>query len=218
MSYYGNTGIINVSAKGAAETDFVSATFSVSVTTQGENGPAAKEKGRKAINAILEVISKNAKAAGIDSQRLKTTFVVSTDRDNYGKFVGYKAVYTNKFTCKNVRAATELHDELTSIHGVAADTPVFNIDDNEQVQEKAFADAVKKAQSKFENQCKCLGLDKNDFYVLSWSMQSEEPRGKTLGLIEDSEKRTIGIEPGKATLETSVSFCYTRRSQVANAG
>jgi uncharacterized protein YggE len=217
MAYYGNE-VINVVAKGAAETDFLSATFSVTVTTQGENGPAAKAKAKEAIDGIKDVISKYAKSAGIDTQRLKTTFVVDVDRDNYGKFVGYKAVYTNKFTCKDVRAATEVHDALTSLKGVAAATPIFNVDDSPAIHAKAFADAVEKAKIKFESHCTALGIDAKDFYVLSWSPQSEEPRGKTLGLIENPESKTIGIEPGKASLDMTVTFCYTRRAQVAQAG
>lgn len=212
MSYYGDR-VISVNVKGAAETEFISATFKASVTMQGRTGPAAKEKAIPIIENIKKTILSHADKAVIDTTRLKTTFAVDVARDRQtGQSIGYEAVYTITFTGKNVVAAPAVHDALTSIEGVQAPTPIYNVNDASAVHAVAFADAVAKAKVKFNDQCAALGLTASDFFVTSWNIQHEEPRGKTLGFTEGAGPKPVGLEPGKASLDMQVSFAYAPKS------
>jgi len=212
MSYYGN-GVIAITGKGCAETEFTSATYKVNVTTLGKTGPQAKEKALPIIEAIRKTILANADKAAIDTTRLKTTFSVDIETSrNTGEFVGYRASYSATFTGKNVVAALAMHDALTSIEGVQAPTPIYNVDDSLEIQNRAFKDAVEKAKSKFEGQCFGLGLRPNDFDVQSWSIQEEQPRGKTLSFNSDAGRpQAVGLEPGKATLDLTVTLVYVAK-------
>ncbi len=214
--YYGDS-TISVNVKGSTETEFTSATFNASVTGYGKTGPEAKEKVFPVIEKLKKTILSHAEPAGIDTTRLKTTFDVLVDNDRAtGAFVGYKAVYTIKFTGKNVTAAPAVHDALTSIESVQAQTPVYNLDDSAEVHGRAFNDAAAKAKTKFIYQCKALNLDPNHYVVKSWSIIDEEPRGKTLSFSEGAAAKPIGLEPGKASLDIRVTINYASDKPKAN--
>jgi uncharacterized protein YggE len=211
MTYYGN-GVIDVNVKGSAETTFTSATFKASVTKQGPTGPAAKELAIPVMESIKKAILSHADKAAIDTTRLKTTFAVDVARDRHsGQPIGYEAVYTITFTGKNVVAAPAVHDALTSIEGVQAPTPIYNVNDDSTVHALAFADAVNKAKSKFRDQCEALGMNAEDFVVLSWNIRDEEPRGKMLSFTEGATAKPVGLEPGKASLDMQVTFAFCRK-------
>ncbi len=215
--YYGEE-VIQVHARGSAETKFVSATFNAVVVTPGKTGPEAKEKARPIIDQILAAIRKNADDGGIDLSRLQTTFGVAIKRNrNTGDFDGYECTYTIKFTGKNVAAAPAVHDALTSIGSVQADTPKYNLNESADVHARAFQDAVTKAKAKFEGQCKALGHTVDDYGVKSWTIQDEEHRGKTLSYNVDGAKPTpVGLEPGKAMLDLKVTFAFALKKPAAN--
>jgi uncharacterized protein YggE len=214
MGYYGDSDVIAVGAKGTCETEFTSATYRATVTTSAKTGPEAKEKARPIIEKIRQVVLAHADKAGIDTQRLKTQFSVDVEKNrNTGDFVGYQANYSASFTGKSVKAAPEVHDALTSIEGVQAPTPVYNVNEAQEVQAKAFADAVGKAQAKFAGQCVALGYSPDDYEVHSWSIQEEQPRGKTLSFSVNAADhvKPVGLEPGKASLDVTANLAYVRR-------
>ena len=212
MSYYGNQEIISVTAKGSSETEFASATFKANVVTEGKTGPEAKERAFPIIEKIKKTIVGHAESAKIDTQRLKTTFSVEIDTHRTtGAFIGYKAVYSITFTGTNVAAAPAVHDALTSIEHVQSPTPIYNLNDSAGVNAASFANAVQKANLKFGDQCKALGLPFDDFYVQSWSIQEERPAGKTLSFTEGPTAKPIGMEPGKASFDMTVNFAYARK-------
>lgn len=212
MSYYGESTIA-INTKGSAETEFVSATFKASVTTQAKTGPAAKEKAAPIIEMIKKSILLYATTAKLDTERMKTTFSVDVDTHrSTGDFIGYMAIYTITFTGKNVAMAPAVHDALTSIEGVQAPTPVYNLNDSAEVHARAFKVAADQAKVKFDNQCAALGLDPSFYEVKSWSIQEEEPRGKFLTFTEGATPKAVGLEPGKASLDMRVSFAYTRKA------
>jgi uncharacterized protein YggE len=211
MSYYSNE-IVSVTSKGSAEADFVSASFKASVTTQGKTGLEAKEKAIPTIEALLKTIRAHAVEAGIDTNRLKTTFAVDVDTNqSTGRFIGYKAMYTISFTGTIVAAAPILHDALTSIEYVEAHTPIYNLDDSSDIHARAFADAVRKNTVKFGDQCKALGLDAKSFYPISWTVTADEHHGKTLSFT-DATAKPIGLETGKGSIDIRVTIAYSRKS------
>ncbi len=217
--YYGdNIDTIQVHTRGSVETEFISATFTAAVITPGKSGPEAKEKARPIIDQILTSIRKNAVEGGIDLSRLQTTFRVSVHHNrNTGEFDGYEATYTIKFTGKNVAAAPAIHDALTSIVSVQADTPKYNLNDSADIHARAFQDASDKAKVKFNLQCKALGHNPADYGIRSWSIQDEEPRGKTLSInVDGSAPKPVGLEPGKAQLDIKVTFIYGLKPPTAN--
>lgn len=209
MSYYAGTEVVAVLVKGSTETEFTSASFRALVTTYGPTGPVAKEKALPAIDAIKQAIIAHAEKVGIDLDRLKTSFAVDIHHERAtGNFAGYKALYAINFTGRNVVEALKLHDALTSLEGVEAPTPVFNLNDSAEVHARAFTDAVEKAKIKFNNQCKAIGMDPSFFRIASWSIQEEEPRGKMLSFTEGATAKPVGLEPGKAVLDMRVTFAF----------
>lgn len=218
MSYYG-TDVISVQTRGTAESAFVSATFTASVTQYGATGPAAKMKAEPIIEQLKQAILAHAEDGGIDTSRLKTTFAVDIHRNREQEFAGYKATYTIEFTGKNVVNAPAVHDALTSIEGVASPTPVYNLADSPAEHARAFKEAVEKAKVKFEGQCAALGLDARSYSVQTYTIREETPRGKGLSFTEAAgavaaggKVKPIGLEPGKALLELHVEFAYKKVS------
>ncbi len=212
MPYLG-TNVINITAKGTAASAFTSATFKASVTTTGNTGPAAKELAIPRIEAIKGVIAKLAAEAGIETDRLSTSFAVDVnrERDSSGHYVfkGYRAVYTISFKAVRVEQATTVHDALTSIEGVEAVSPVFNLDNSPIVEAEAFQKAVDLARLKFGNQCKALGKLPEEYEVTAWSVEEDQPQGKMLSLGGGAGPSAIEIEPGKALLEVTVAMSFT---------
>lgn len=210
MAYYNNgDNVVLTLAKGSTETEFTSATFKAMVTTYGTTGPMAKEKALPCIEAIKRAIVSYGETVGIDMDRLKTSFSVDIHHArNTGEFAGYKANYTITFTGRNVVEALKLHDALTSIEGVEAPTPIFNLNDSADVHARAFADAVAKARIKFQSQCAALDIDPNMYETTSWSIQEEEPRGKMLSFSEGAQAKPVGLEPGKAVFDMKVTFVH----------
>lgn len=215
MGYYNTTeGQIIVNTKGTAETRFTRASFSASITRTGKTGPEAKEAARPIIEALKEAIVASAEGAGIDLDRMSTTFAVAPhlEYDNGRQvFKGYQATYTIAFTCSNVVAALQVHDRLTSIEHVVSPTPVFQMDNQGEVAASAFKDAYEKALAKFEGQCAAVGERAKDWRLSSWSIEDEEPRGKVLSFKEGAGKASaVGGEPGKAQFDVNVRFLFTR--------
>jgi uncharacterized protein YggE len=202
MGYYG-TETIDVHTQGSAETDWLSATYSASVVCSGKTGPEAKTKLAPITEKILEAVRSKADAAGIDLGRLQTTLNVSIRNNRQtGEFEGYNATYTIKFNGKSVAAAPEVHDALTSIESVMADTPKYNLNETNEAHGQAFKEAYDKAKLKFETQCKATGLDSTEWGLKSWDIQDEEHRGKTLGYNTDGNApKAIGLKPGRALIE-----------------
>jgi|SRR5271166_2239282 len=218
MSYLPNQNAIHITCKGTTETTFTGASFRASVTTYGKTGPAAKEEANKTIANIRGVVFKHAKLADVDTERLRTSFGVDVHRPIHGaKPEGYKATYTIAFTARNVLKAIALHDDLTSIEGVEALTPIFRTDESPEVQARAFKDAVGKAEKKFFDQCVALKLGASNYHAQAWGTDEDRDRerggGKTLSIANSSDDKAISVEPGKATYEVTVTVAYVRKSE-----
>lgn len=203
---YGNDDTIHITTKGSIETKFISVSFRASVTTTAKTGPDAKADAKQRIEAIKNVIGSFSDRAGIETDRLRTSFAVDVWKDNNYNFKGYKAVYTIAFNARNVSEATALHDALTSISGVESPTPVFNVDDSPETEAKVFEDAADKAKAKFKRQCDALGFDEEQFKVVRWSFIPDHRGGGGKFLSLTTEKESIEVSPGRALLESSYTF------------
>lgn len=208
-----NQSKISVTSKGSAESTFTSVEYKASIVVEGPTGPAAKEKARPIMDHLQGVLGAYGEAAGLDLARLKTTFDVEATyvngSDGARRFNGYRATYTATFVGSNVAKAMAFHDAITSIEGVQSPSPNFRMDNLDGVSQRAFQNAAKRAQEKFEGQCAALGLDPKSYAIDSWSLYDEEPRGKTL-TFKDVKAEAVGLEPGKAILDVRVTLSFTR--------
>lgn len=215
MGYYnGNANQITINTRGTAESRFTRASFTASISRTGPSGPAAKEAARPIIDALKAAIVAAGEGAGIDLERMSTTFAVApyTEYEN-GRQVprGYQATYTIAFSCVNMVEALRVHDQITSIEGVVSPTPVFHMDNQGEVADAAFKDAYEKAVKKLEGQCEAVGEVPSDWRLSSWVIEDEEPRGKMLSFKEGAGKASAaGGEPGKALFDVNVRFLYER--------
>lgn len=213
MGYLEGKDIVSVIGRATIETEFVSATFSVIVKQRESDGPSAKSKAAPIIEKILHTIREHGRIAEVDTSVIQTTLKTRTVHDRQTDAPnGYECIYTIKFTAKAVDKATVLHDALTSIAGADADTPVFNLSNTEDIERRAFAEAVRDARTRFESQCQALGVDPKDYIVTSWKPDDrQEHHGKTLGLARDDEgARPIGLSPGRALYELQVTVWFSR--------
>jgi uncharacterized protein YggE len=215
--YYSGQSTIEIKTKGSADAAFKSARFEAKITTIDKTGPAAKAKAKDRIAAIWHVIQSFAYKADIDTDRLRTTFAVDSHKEHDRttgdmKFMGYRATYTISFTGRNVLEAIGVHDALTSIEGVESPSPIFEIDESPEVHARAFAAAFKAAGIKFGMQLDATGLGavKNEFVLRTWGIDEEQSRGKMLSVGNGPAAESVGIEPGKATLEMNVTFVFER--------
>lgn len=218
MGYYDSDFAgTSISAKGTAETEFTSATYKATVTTTGKTGPEAKKKALPIMESVREVISRFAGQAKLDVARIKTTFPITMDTHRQtGEFVGYRATWTVHFTGRSVSEAPAVHDALTSLEGVMAETPTYKVNDSAEVHAAAFHDGVVKAREKFKGQCAALNVNPNDFYVRSWQIQEEQQHGKTLSFANaatDALIKAAGLEPGKATMDLTVTVTFVPKTE-----
>ena len=211
-----NNESITINAKGSAESRFTRASFYVSAVCQGDTGPQAKERVQPLMKAIQGVLAEQGEKAAIDLSRVKTTFSVApheTYQGNNRVMNGYAATYTLAFSCSNILEALAVHDQLTNIPGIRAETPVFHMDNEGRVAAEAFKDAYEKAQDKFEAQCSAVGSSHQYWRLVSWSIQDEEPRGKMLSFKATNGTATAGAEPGKAMFDVGVRFTYALKTR-----
>lgn len=213
------SNVIQVEVTGSTETAFTSASFRAHVTTFGDTGPEAKEKAKSTVESIKAVIARFAERAGIETDRVKTTFDVDVNKvydRNTGvqTFNGYRAVYTAAFSAKNVAEATAVHDALTSIAGVEAPTPVFHADNSPEVFRRAFQDAATKAQTRFNDQCDVLKLRASNFECVNWVIpRNHGGGGKVMALAGSAnggDDGPIEVEPGRAVLDVTVTFYFQK--------
>jgi len=209
--------LIPITGHGTARATFTAVQYSAAVNTTGKTGPKAKEAAKPIIAKIRAVIDAGAEEAGLDKQiktSLRITKAVRYDevkRQNVHD--GYQANYTVAFVGKNVAAATKLHDQLTSIEGVEAETPVFLVDSSMELEAEAFRLAVKDATDRFENQCLAFGLKTDSFRLVGWnSGEDHGHRGKVMALAASAggSGQPVDLEPGKADKSVTVTLQYLR--------
>lgn len=214
MSIYGKD-CVSITVRGTAASVFTKATFQVKVVTNAETGPGAKTLAQPTIEAFKAAVVDMADAAKVDLNRMQASFDVALlkkYRDNLEIPSGYQATYACSFAANNVVAAVELHDRLTSIPGVQAESPQFLVDSENEVAAAAFKDAYSRAHSQFLNQCGIMGVDSAMWYMSSWSVQDRVPRGKGLRFDESLTKpKAVGVEPGDAFLDLQVTFIWCLR-------
>jgi uncharacterized protein YggE len=212
MPHIYDESTIRITASGRTDTRFLSATFKAEVHAVATTGPDAKKLAKDRIDAILGVVSEFGERAGIDQERLKTSFSVDVAKEYDGnraqKFVGYAATYSITFSASKVEETTALHDALTSIPGVESSSPVFRADNSPAVHNAAFKAAAKAAQVMFEGQCEALGLTASSYRVRTWAVEEAQHHGKTMTLSGGPKASAVGLEPGKAVFKMNVTFVY----------
>lgn len=205
---------VSITVRGTAASVFTKATFQVKIVTSAETGPQAKGLAQPTIEAFKAAVVGMADAARVDLSRMQASFdvaLVKKYHDNMEIAAGYQAIYVCSFAADNVAAAVELHDRLTSIPGVQAESPQFLVDSEHEVAAVAFKDAYSRAHSQFLNQCGIMGVDSKMWRMSSWHVQDRVQRGKGLRFDESlSKPKAVGLQPGDALLDIQVTFTWHR--------
>ena len=201
---------IRVKGTGSAQTTFEKATFRVGVLTRAEFGPKAKELAKGTMAEVLAAI--DSFGDSIDRAGLKTQFEVkpySTHNGNHYSHMGYEAKWTCEFAVLDIEKATLVHDALTSIKGVAADTPVFIVDKSE-AEKIAFQLAVDDAKARFAAQAKAIGHPMQAYRIETWGIEDDRRHhgGGKLMALESDDNDGVKLVAGKAVLTTNVVLVY----------
>lgn len=207
---------VHVEATGTAVDSYDSATFEVKIRKVAETGPAAKEKTRE-VSALLHRAIAELKADGVklDDRSIRVRFDVQKSTRWNGHehvFEGYAAIYVLQLTLTEVNAdLAKVHDKLTSIVGAEVDSPVFDMRDEKRhaLQAKAFEAAADLAKNRFKSQARILGLNPEQFDIVSWAVRYAKPpvsfKGGALDE-EDDEHLQLSAGLAKVTVTLTASF------------
>lgn len=218
---YTNPNQLTITTTGSALAAFTHASFKVAVQAIKATGPEAKDDCKATIAAILKVVTDMAAEGGIKADQLKTSFDVAPHLVHDGRtqvHQGYEATYTLRFQATNVDKATAIHDALTSIPFVKAESPKFHID-SEEARAAAFQDAWEGAKKWLKVQTAIVGHDDESWKLSSWGVQESGEGGggpKSLSA-SSSNGGPVVIEPGKAQLDMTVHFLFERGQYLRKA-
>lgn len=221
--------LTSVSALGVALADYDTAIFSITVEGRGEDGPAAKEDARPAIDA-LNACLKDLESAGVSVNREELTADYSVgveqeyDHDaRRNKSIGYLASYTLSFRSESVDRASEVFDKLSSIEGCQVASPDFRVKDIQGLQKAAFTDAWAKVQKRFSDECEALGLKRGDYALATYQTRYDEsesagPRPmRAMAAMASAESvggggpPPVDIKAGKSTVKVTLTASFASK-------
>jgi len=164
-----------VAAYGLAEAPYTIANFSLSLHAKGKTVPVAKERLKEQIEGLNNSIEELKKKLNLKfvKHSLHTASSVQEDYEykaNKHEHVGYIVNYNLSFQIDDLDKVNEVFDALTSLDKVRVGNPTFGLkpSQRERLGKKALKDASTKAAERFATECEVLGLNPNDFEIVSW--------------------------------------------------
>lgn len=214
-----------VSAVGRHETAFKSVQFRLTTESVGPDTADARAQADAVIAKVIEAVQKlNADGAGIDLPGLVCTYAQNphhvynhNTRQNVPN--GYRVIGTIRCSTDRIDAVTAIQDALSKIDGASVQAPQFFIDDSPQARALAFKDAHARATQDFALQCAVLGVDPNDFEIVSYSPTQDMSHlggAETASLGPRSAAVDGGpaeIRPGGAEITAFISLTYARKDK-----
>lgn len=208
-----------VSGTGVALVPYDVINFTCTVADIGSSGPIAKELIKDAVKLLTDyydVLRREGKTRNKRSSMSVKPSHKYNQRTEENEFKGYEATYTLEFSTLDVAAVSKIHDQLTSIDGVAAKSPSFTFLDPEAHRRKALEAAWELVQERFEHQCVVLESPRDKFRGESWKVNFNDRR-ETFSKVANYANEVLGdgdipmdVEGGIARVQVTldVTFVY----------
>jgi uncharacterized protein YggE len=211
---------------GVATAQYDTVIYTCNVRGEGKTGPKAKEAARPAIDA-LEATLKKLEASGVKIDvaglRAEPQVQPAYDYDANRRQVprGYTASYVLTFQSDSVDRVSEVHDQLTEIVGVSADTPNFKVKNLTKLHSKALRDARSKRDARFKDECAAFGLNPDDYCMDSYlpSYDESESAGPeafgarvAMAASGGSARSPVKVKAGRSTVTVRLQTSYRRRT------
>lgn len=208
-----------VSGTGVALVPYDVANFTCTVSDTAKSGPRAKEKIQDAVKNLTDyyaVLRTEGKTRNKRSSMSVKPVHKYNSRTETNEFKGYEATYTFEFSTLDVAAVSTIHDQLTSIDGVAAESPSFTFLAPESHRRKALEAAWELVQERFEHQCVVLESPRDKFRGESWKVNFNDRR-ETFSKVANYANEVLGdgdipmdVEGGIARVKVTldVTFVY----------
>lgn len=219
MSIYPST--INVTAVGQVSGVFDRCTFKVKTFVQESNTFKCKEAITPKIKEI-DVIIKSLNCVSAGSHKASSdveTVQEYNSKTNLHDHKGYKYTHVVSFRINDVSRVNEIMDLLTSLDDVQMDSPVFSIKDDTELKSQAMKMAFDLARKNFEGQCKMAGVDSENYYLESWSIENGRFQNFTNSTPEiyspmwdvKSLETPTAVKAGSANITVSVTLKFARK-------
>lgn len=221
--------IRTVSSTFVARKDHDVASFVAKLQAEAPTVPKAKEKLKEALVPLQEVLESIKDHIGFMENTYKTQANVNATYEWNGKRQkksGYMATFVVTFKVDNMDAVNGIYEDLTSIQEVVVESPIFQLKETEDLHKEARKAAIEEALNTFQEECKDLGVDPDDYVVYKWNIfydnskrsqrRSVDPTRVRVGATmefsdvgEDEASPAIEFEAGKAevAVRADVSFC-----------
>ncbi len=174
---------------GTASADFDVAVMNISVEGLGKTAAKAKEVLAKETAQLSEII-KTFESTGmvITTGTLRSSLHVAPHmvyRHSEHVKDGFKASSSIQFQTESMTVVNDLYDALISIESesITVSSPSFKIKKIAELQELALKDAWERVRSRFNSECKVLGVASSRYemanYVVTYddSLEAEQSSG-----------------------------------------
>ncbi|MBI2416051.1 MAG: SIMPL domain-containing protein [Candidatus Kerfeldbacteria bacterium] len=202
---------ITVSASGEAVGVPDVAKITIGVVSDGTTVAEVTAAGNTTMDGILAVV----KGAGVQAEDIKTVSYNLSPSYNYKvkpyQIEGYSLNQAVRLTVRQLDDVGAIVDQATQAGANSVGTPVFEIDDPDQMQAEARAEAFTKAQVKAESLAKAAGVQLGDIVTFSENTNAS-PRpyySEEYALLGEKDAAVApSFEPGsqEATIEMSVTY------------
>jgi len=177
-----------IAARGDAEDDYDIATFSITISAQGDTAAMAKQYLNPKVAKFIETLTSLTKNESLFF--LPNSIKVSSSLHKEQPFnhkngayddVRFIADYSHSFSINEMDKVSKVYDVLTSLDYISVAAPAYSLRNKEELEKKALEKAFKKVQSRFADECKVLGLDAAHFVISSWeATYSDSHRNKSV--------------------------------------
>jgi uncharacterized protein YggE len=224
--------ICTVTGNGSVRGEFDRVSFSVSIVGTGSTSTEAKQKVKEPLAAVQTFIKLSQEEHGVKfAKRVVSPFSVCRedrfdDETDEMVFSHYEAKYSLTFVVLGTEHTTVIMDELTDIDGIAVSSPVFQIGSKqrEELKAQALELAVKDAKATFEQQCRLLDKNPENYEVYSWSQNhfggtgitgstgSSGVTGSAMNSLKNYASRIV-VNSGEANVQATISLSYTHNAK-----
>ncbi len=222
--------VTSITETGVAFAEYDIVTFTINIQGTGKTNVSAKENARPVIDAVNAVLDR-FEASGVKFEKdSRKTFPggtgPTTRYDNKNKKhvkTGRYANYTICASCLDVHETSEIYDALTEIDRANVQDADFKVRDLAALHEDAVKDANAKVNASFASQCAILGLNPDNYKLLTWNVRknysesagnrSAQAFAASARRVEDDAPEPVEINPGKAQVEATLTIGYAEKSK-----
>lgn len=205
--------LISVTASAQAQTTPDIATINAGVESRGPTAKAAQEAQATRMAAVVAAL----KAQGVDDKDIQTSQIglnpiVDYSETGQQRITGYSSVNTVTITVRDLDNVSSIIDAIVADGGNRIDGIAFSIDDAEDAEAEAHAEAIRKARTRAEGYAAGAGMKVHRLVSIV------EPGGSAAPVYPEMAMRAMSAEatatpimPGQVTTGAAVTVVFELR-------